>query len=640
MTSRTANCPSCGAQVEFKAGSSIVTVCPYCSTAVGRIGGDIGELEILGKVAPLAALGSPLAIGLRGQWKGRDFMLVGRLQLDYGMGPWNEWYAAFDDGDWGWVAEAQGKVYLTFPRPKANLPPYAQWKVGSRFTVSTYTLVAVERRRAKIVSAEGDLPTRITPGSAVHYVDVEGAGGVFGTVDFGTGESVEAIYLGHQLEYVDLFDKSDLGRTEPNEPAALAIDLKCPNCGATVGLREPDEAQRVSCQQCEALLAVEKGSPLYLLNTVSKKGPKPHIPLGSTGKYRGDKWTVYAHLGRSVMVEGTRYAWDEYLLRGEKARSWRWLLVQNGHWSWIDPASAGDAVKKGNTVQYRNLRYRHFQTSSPTIEHIKGELYWKASIGERVTATDYVCPPFVLSEEVSSEETVWSLGTYLTPGEVQAIFGLPKPPTKPFGVAPNQPNPRAGPRRETMRFAAFGSAALVVLGLVMAASSANRIVYEATHPLGAEPEVVLSERFRLEEQANLEIEVSSDIDNSWFYLAGALIDESTDQVRTFGVEVSYYHGYTGGESWSEGGRSDAISIGEVPAGDYILRFEPQWDKNAQLGQYQGRAPTNYRVEARSDVFMTSHWWAALFALWLIPLFVIIRYATFEHARWQESDHAS
>ena len=40
----------------------------------------------------------------------RGFTLVGRLQLDYGQGPWNEWYAAFDDGDWGWVAEAQGKV--------------------------------------------------------------------------------------------------------------------------------------------------------------------------------------------------------------------------------------------------------------------------------------------------------------------------------------------------------------------------------------------------------------------------------------------------------------------------------------------------------------------------------------------------
>jgi hypothetical protein len=58
MTSRTANCPSCGAQVEFKAGSSLVTVCPYCSSAVGRVGGDVGELEILGKVAPLATGGS------------------------------------------------------------------------------------------------------------------------------------------------------------------------------------------------------------------------------------------------------------------------------------------------------------------------------------------------------------------------------------------------------------------------------------------------------------------------------------------------------------------------------------------------------------------------------------------------------
>lgn len=640
MTSRTANCPSCGAQVEFKAGSSLVTVCPYCSSAVGRVGGDVGELEILGKVAPLAAIGSPLYVGLSGTWKGRGFTLVGRLQLDYGQGPWNEWYAAFDDGDWGWVAEAQGKVYLTFPRPNAKLPPYAEWRVGVRFTFSTYTLVAVERRRARLVSAEGDLPTRVTPGAVVHYVDVEGPGGLFGTVDFGSGEAVEAVYLGHQLEYADLFAGSDLSTTAPSEPAALVVDLKCPQCGATVGLRTPDEALRVSCQQCEAVLGVEKGSPLFLLQSVKRKGPPPHLALGSTGKYRGDKWTVYAQLGRSVMVDGVRYAWEEYLVRGERSRAWRWLMVQNGHWSWVEPVSAGEVESKGSAVGYKGRRYRHFQTSSPTVDYLRGELYWKVSVGERVTATDYVCPPQVLSQEVSADETVWSLGTYLTPAEVQQIFGLPKPPTRTSGVAANQPNPQARGRSEVARVAGFASVALIALGLVMSASSNNRVVYAGQHALGAEPEVVLSERFRLDERGNVEVRVTSDVSNSWFYLAGALIDEGTDKVQSFGVEVSYYYGSSGGESWSEGSRSDAVFLGEIPPGDYVLRFEPQWDKAAALGQFRGTPPTRYDVEVRSDVFLPSHWWLALLLVWLLPAYTLIRYAMFEHARWQESDHAT
>ena len=635
-SSRIANCPSCGAQVEFKAGASIVSVCQFCSTAVARVGDDIGELEILGKVAPLAALGSPLYRGLRGKTKGRAFVLIGRLQLDYGAGAWNEWYAAFDDGDWGWVAEAQGQVYLTFSRPiPSSSPPFAEWRVGTRFTMANATLVAVERRSAKIVSAQGELPVRITPGTTVRYVDVEGPSGMFGTVDFGTGESVEAIYLGRRLEYEELFDKSDLRAADTKEAAAHVLDLKCPHCGAAVKLMEPDEAQRVTCAQCDALLDVQKGSPLFLVNAASKKGPQPHFPLGTKGKYKGQTWTVFAHLVRAVVVEGVRYAWDEYLVRG--APGWRWLLCQNGHWSWIEPASAADVTPRwGKAVEFRGKRFKHFQTSSPAVEHIRGELYWKVAVGERVRATDYVAPPLMLSEEVGAEETTWSVGTYLQVAEVQQIFSLPKPPTKPTGVSLNQPDPR-GPRRSAVtKMAAISSAALVALGMWVSATSSGRVVYEDRRPLN--DEVVLSDRFTLDERANLEVQVDADVDNSWMYLAGALIEESTDQVGAFGVEISYYRGVDGGESWSEGSTKDTVYLGEMPRGDYVLRFEPQWEKG--VTPFPGRPPTQYHVVVRSDVFLPSHWFFALFVIWFYPLWLVFRRGTFEAKRWQESDHAS
>ncbi|MDQ3089155.1 MAG: DUF4178 domain-containing protein, partial [Acidobacteriota bacterium] len=60
-----ANCPSCAAPIEFKSGSTIVLVCPFCRSAVART--DRG-LNDLGKVAEIVESESPLKIGLRGEF--------------------------------------------------------------------------------------------------------------------------------------------------------------------------------------------------------------------------------------------------------------------------------------------------------------------------------------------------------------------------------------------------------------------------------------------------------------------------------------------------------------------------------------------------------------------------------------------
>src|SRR5687768_7879985 len=107
-----ANCPACGAQVMFRSGSSVVLVCAYCNSVVART--DRG-VEDLGKVADGAESGSPLEVGLAGVYLGVAFQLTGRAQVRHAAGGfWDEWYAAFADGRWGWLAEAQGRFHLTF----------------------------------------------------------------------------------------------------------------------------------------------------------------------------------------------------------------------------------------------------------------------------------------------------------------------------------------------------------------------------------------------------------------------------------------------------------------------------------------------------------------------------------------------
>ena len=110
-----ANCPSCAAPIEFKSGSSIVVVCPFCRSAVARTD---RALEDLGKVAEIMQSQSPLKVGLKGMWNNQRFELTGRAQLRHQLGGfWDEWYATFGNGWVGWLAEAQGKFYLTFYQP-------------------------------------------------------------------------------------------------------------------------------------------------------------------------------------------------------------------------------------------------------------------------------------------------------------------------------------------------------------------------------------------------------------------------------------------------------------------------------------------------------------------------------------------
>lgn len=621
----------------------MLAVCPYCASAVARVGDDIDELTILGQVAPLADLGSPLSIGISGRARGKSFTIVGCLQLNYGAGPWNEWYAAFDDGQWGWIAEAQGKIYLTFGKAVDGLPAFGQATVGSSFQVGGQTLRVVERRTARFVAAVGELPIQVTPNAHFRYADVQGPKRLFGTIDYGEGETAEALFLGEELTYDALFDRSVLKDRRAGE-AAAAVGMNCPNCGAGVTLKAPDAAQRVTCEACGSLLDCSKGSELYLLSSARARGPEPQIPLSSTGTLMGVKYTVFGHLVRSVEVDGVRYSWEEYLLHADNV-GYRWLVASDGHWTFVEPIHAGDmgaAAGAGmRTVRFEGETYRLFQSATARVDHLRGEFYWKVAVGERVSTREYVAPPHSLSVELGADEIVCSKGTYLEKGEIERAFSLKKKLGRPMGIGPSQPNPHGATLKSMFKTAVLLSIITALLAIVFAFRSDGRLVVDADVVLAdltlagtptaektsAAP--IATEAFTTDERANLAIRVESDVDNAWLYVGGVLEDMTLGRSEPFGVEVSFYHGVQGGEAWQEGGRAKTVFLGEVPAGQYVLRFAPEWSTRS--------APRRLRLSARSDVFVGSHPVALLAFLWIFPLIATSRHFSFEKRRWAESD---
>src|SRR6185436_13651936 len=109
MSGYSGSCPSCGASIEFRLGASMLRVCEHCGVAVARKGAD---LTAYGRVASLIPTPSVLKLGLEGGYRGAPrFTLVGRLQLDYGAGTWDEWLMGFDNDTWAWLSESQGKFH-------------------------------------------------------------------------------------------------------------------------------------------------------------------------------------------------------------------------------------------------------------------------------------------------------------------------------------------------------------------------------------------------------------------------------------------------------------------------------------------------------------------------------------------------
>lgn len=117
-------CPSCGAEVAFRSATSAMAVCEYCRSTLLREGEAVRDA---GKMAVVLEDYSPIRITTSGMYAGQAFGVVGRIQLRYEDGFWNEWYILFDDGSAGWLSDASGQYAVTLDTGLADdAPPFGQ----------------------------------------------------------------------------------------------------------------------------------------------------------------------------------------------------------------------------------------------------------------------------------------------------------------------------------------------------------------------------------------------------------------------------------------------------------------------------------------------------------------------------------
>ncbi len=429
---RQAPCPSCGAPLTFKFAGARAQVCKHCKFLVART--DRG-LASVGRVADLAELPSPLALGVLGRWGNQRFEVEGRVQLDRAGAPgapWQEFFIGFPEtGQWTWVAFAQGRWYATreVPNPPP-LPPIGQLRPGMPVSfgpMGSFTVAEVGQRR--VVSAEGELPNVAVPGAVTPYVDLSGPNGAFGTIDYGDGRSLpQKLYLGAQF---DPQQQIRLDSGQPMEmPQAKTAEVSCPNCGGSLPLVSPGTTERVVCKYCGTVSdAKQNGALLTAIGQAPRPPMEPYIPLGREGQLRGNRVICIGFVIRGCTVEGERYRWREYLLYAGPTLGYVWLMEEDGAWQLVNTLAPGDVQVQGGGAVYHGQHYSLKQSVQASVEFVVGEFYWKVEVGETVQATEYQGPGGKVSVETGHGEINTSFCAPLDGRELAQSFGLQPPPS-------------------------------------------------------------------------------------------------------------------------------------------------------------------------------------------------------------------
>lgn len=414
------SCPQCGAPMSFGVGTSMSQVCKYCRHVVVRTDRDFRNM---GRVADLALTPSPVAVGDQGSIEGGSMTVLGRVQLDHGEGPWDEWYIAFNSGSWGWLASAQGNWYLTAEVPSPPpLPFWDQVSVEQDIPLAPgMTFRVVEVKRGTITSGEGELPFAVQAGQERYYIDLVGPQGGFATIDYGDRSAPPQLFIGRQLPESALQIKP-MGERPVTEVSTDA--LTCPNCGGSVPALAPNKSERLACPYCGAVSDIAARRVLEMQDAARMR---PDIPLGSRGSVQGQEYVVCGYVERSATIEGELFTWQEYLLYGP-GLGFRWLVKDEGTWLWITPISASEvdlsamphrATWQGQTYTQRNHNQAH-------VSYVLGEFYWKVRKGETVDAVDLMGPGgTILSRERAGDEVAWSIGSPVPWAQLAQTFNLP-----------------------------------------------------------------------------------------------------------------------------------------------------------------------------------------------------------------------
>lgn len=396
-----------------------MAVCEYCHTAVLK---DADTVQNIGTVSEVIADYSPIQLGTSGSVDGRTFSTVGRLQLRYSGGMWNEWYILFEDGSTGWLADASGEYAVMIERKEEEkFPTFESLAPTNNHTFFGRDYQVADVREAECVAGEGELPFRVGSGWKARLVDLR-CGNFFLTLDYSEGDRPRA-YDGKATSLrsmqCQLLRRAEEIQAGLGQYTGNVMPLNCPACGASVSI-VPGVTTHVLCGACGAE-ADTTGAVARVLEQSRSVNKMPFsLQLGAAAKIGGVEYLV---LGAMRRRDGEGAAWNEYLLFAKRV-GFLWLVDTPQGWMRgleLETWPRWTAMTRDALVGHLNFKLL-YQYPATVVSAI-GAFNWRVRVGDQSTVYQFKRGNEELVAEFNETELTFSRSVPVGSDQLRAWFG-------------------------------------------------------------------------------------------------------------------------------------------------------------------------------------------------------------------------
>lgn len=416
------SCPSCGAPVEFKSHASVMAVCGYCKSTLLK---DADAVRDMGKMSAVLEDYSPLQVGTSGSFGGQEFSLVGRIQLRYAAGLWNEWYVLYGDGRAGWLSESGGQYTLTEEKEASGaLPSFEQIRIGAPYNILGKVCTVADARTAQCTGGEGELPFRVGAGWQAKVADLR-SGRSFVTLDYSEGPAPK-VYAGQAvtLEQLkcQLLRDNDAVKDSAGKYTRKVQPLACPSCGGSLSW-VPGVTRQIVCPSCRSQVDTSADVATVLAVGERMERFETTLKLGAKGNIGGGAYQV---IGAMLRRDDEGEEWTEYQLYSPRG-GFLWLIETAEGWQRSRLQDDWPVWNRGETIKVGDLTFRKLYEYEATVVAAVGAFNWQVRAGDTAQVVEFEAGKNRLAAERTEEELSWSWSTPVGADQLRAWFGLAIP---------------------------------------------------------------------------------------------------------------------------------------------------------------------------------------------------------------------
>lgn len=405
------------------------------------------------------------------------------------------------------------------------------------------------------------------------------------------------------------------------------MQIKCIKCSTVTEAAGVNfEVINFGCPNCKKVISYKKEPEGAIVDDLDNNRPAATLSIGQKGMLKGKEYTVTGVIIKKV---DPIYYWTEYILTSA-GNDWLYLSETDGHWILLEEVE--DRYEVDNyprSLVYNDIRMDIYEHANTKVISAQGFFNYDLPNG-RTTMIEYINPPYIFSIEKDKNESSF-FGEHISKGEIKRAFGVKSMPYK-SGVGIVQPY-AINLRYMVITFCCFAVLILTSHLFIYSGRQSTSVLKGSLLFSEFNGKDYVSRPFTLEGgSAPLTIALSSDVDNSWASVQVALVNEKTSDEEYATKDIEYYHGYEGGENWTEGDRAEELQVCGVSAGTYHLVITPQKPPEDL---------TNNSVSVSAEWNRPSVWNMVIPIVLMLVIAVVCYYLGiyFEQRRWADSDYS-